>query len=154
MNTFLTIISGVAVFVVGQFVLELFIKPWNKYRSIKSKIVYILAYNAHQLYYALDYNCKESDSDLIRYRRASHELRNVAAELIGFIEEKHPLFFIPRKEQIYKASSQLIALSNGVSLLTHRGSVSTMDFIACNRKSERTLRKLLRLYPHMTFEAP
>lgn len=42
-----TVVSGVLVFVLGQIILELLIKPYKKYKELKSEIAYSLVYYAY-----------------------------------------------------------------------------------------------------------
>src|SRR5438105_629763 len=43
-SIFLTIVSGTAVFVLGQLLLKLFIEPIQEHRRVKAKIVHALTY--------------------------------------------------------------------------------------------------------------
>lgn len=47
MTVFITIISGVAVFVLGQIVLKIFIEPWQEYLQFKGKLSASLTYYAN-----------------------------------------------------------------------------------------------------------
>ncbi len=109
-NTFLTVISGVLVFVISQMFNEYWLRPIQNYKELRAKISYGLTLYAN-LYmnpvkYELLYETKERDS-------ASNELRMLAAEVDSFIELRPwGNVFIARKKVLAAVSKKLIGLSN------------------------------------------
>ncbi|MPN62005.1 hypothetical protein SDC9_209751 [bioreactor metagenome] len=82
---------------------------------MKSKISYSLAYYGN-LYKNPLSSSKGADERLVNdYRIASDELRKVAAELKGFIEERPTLaFLLPSGKKMMDAFHGLIGLSNSL----------------------------------------
>ena len=116
MSVFLTIISGVAVFVIGQIILKLFVEPWQLQRECIAKIAH------HLLLYANVYSNPGVGTDEAN-REASAETRKLAAELIAscrripFYDVLSSWKLFPKMEQILEAQKNLIGLSNS----THSG---------------------------------
>ncbi|POP33381.1 hypothetical protein C3B58_07730 [Lactonifactor longoviformis] len=113
LSTFLTIVSGSLVFIVGQIVVECYVKPMQEYKSIKSEISYILVYYANVFMNPV--NKAEdnffTDTWQTLYDEASKELRIAASKLAGFKQRKP--FFV-KKDKVEMAQSALIGLSNGL----------------------------------------
>ena len=111
MSTFLTIISGITVFVLGEIALKIFIEPWQKQRECIARI------GNHLTLYANVYsNPGIGNCDL--NLEASKESRKIAAELF---ESCHRIPFydffsgnrvFPSKDIISQVHGSLIALSN------------------------------------------
>lgn len=116
MSIFLTIISGVAVFLLGQTVLKLFVEPWQVQRECIAKIAH------HLLLYANVYANPGVGTDEAN-REASTETRKLASELIAscrripFYDALSKWGVFPRMESILEAQKNLIGLSNS----THSG---------------------------------
>ena len=108
-TTFLTVISGVLVFVIGQLFNEYFLKPIQDYKNLRAKISYSLT-----LYANLYMNPVELKKATQEYSDASLEIRKLAASVAAMIELK-PFgnIFIPKKSDLEKASEALIGISNG-----------------------------------------
>ena len=106
---FLTVISGVLVFVLGQLFIEYFLKPIQSYKQLRAKIAYNLTLYAH--FYMNPRKITQKNED---YSNASYDLRKLAAEVDSMIELK-PFwnFFIARKTTLREVSKNLIGLSNG-----------------------------------------
>ncbi|EOD3173389.1 hypothetical protein P7U51_003446, partial [Citrobacter freundii] len=49
MSVFITVLSGVLVFVIGQIVVKLIIEPINDFKKERSKIIYDLVFYANKL---------------------------------------------------------------------------------------------------------
>ena len=49
MSVFITVFSGVLVFVIGQIVVKLIIEPINDFKKERSKIIYDLVFYANKL---------------------------------------------------------------------------------------------------------
>lgn len=111
-NTFLTVISGVLVFVISQMFNEYWLRPIQNYKELRAKISYDLTLYAN-LYmnpvkYELLYETKERDS-------AANELRMLAAEVDSFVELRPwGNIFIARKKVLSAVSKNLIGLSNSL----------------------------------------
>lgn len=106
----LPIISGVLIFILGQIILELYLKPLKRYKEIKAEIVNALVYYAN-----IYYNPVLVGTVSLKAEReeAKKELRKLAAKLTGFTEERS-YYRGPGDEKIIKASSCLIGLSNSL----------------------------------------
>ena len=100
--TFLTIISGVIVFILGQLFIEYFLRPLQRYRELRAKAAYCLVFYANRFNSSFRTNAQETQD----------ELRKLAAELAAFAVEK-PLIVLPRSRKcLNDASSYFIGLSN------------------------------------------
>ena len=116
MIIFLTILSGVFVFVLGQITLKLFVDPWQKQRECISMIAH------HLLLYANVYANPGTGTDDIN-NEASTETRKLAAELIAsckripFYNALTKIKLFPTMEVILKVQKHLVGLSNS----THNG---------------------------------
>lgn len=111
----LTIIAGVMVYVLSQLFDEYMLKPIHRYTLIKSKVSYSLAYYGNLYMNPLTLGSETDERLTNDYRVASEELRKVAAELKGFIEEKPFLaMFLPNEQKMMKAYHGLVGLSNGL----------------------------------------
>ena len=108
LSTFLTVVSGVLVFVLGQLFNEYFLKPIQNYKEIKSKIAYNLTFYAN-LYMNPVENSKKNEN----IETASQEIRKLGAE-VDAISELRPFgnIFIPKKRILKKVSKKMIGLSN------------------------------------------
>lgn len=104
----ITIISGVVVFIIGQYLFSMWIQPLQEYKKIRSKIAFCLTYYAQ--YYSNVKIVSDQDSE---YNLGSDDIRKLASELRGFSETISFIHFgIPKKEKIFEASKKLIGLSN------------------------------------------
>ena len=116
MSIFLTIISGVAVFVIGQTILKLFVEPWQVQRECIAKIAH------HLLLYANVYSNPGVGTDEANME-ASTATRKLSAELIAsclripFYDALSSWKLFPKMKQIVEAQKNLIGLSNS----THSG---------------------------------
>lgn len=116
MSIFLTIISGVAVFVLGQTILKLFVDPWQAQRECLANIAH------HLLLYANVYSNPGVGTDEVN-REASVETRKLASQLIAschripFYERLSKTKLFPAMETILEVQKNLIGLSNS----THSG---------------------------------
>lgn len=132
---FITIISGVAVFVLGQIIVKLFIEPWQKQRECIARI------DHHLTFYANVYSNPGVGNEDLNYE-ASKETRIIAAELV---ESCHRIPFydflsgnaiFPSKDTIRQVQGNLIGLSNS----TYSGDPSVSD------TRSNKIRSLLRLH--------
>ena len=106
---FLTVISGVLVFVLGQLFNEYWLKPIQKYKELRAKISYELTLYAYLYMNPTVYGKSNKEADA-----ASDEIRKLAAEVDAMIELK-PFcnFLIAPKSVLADVSKNLIGLSNG-----------------------------------------
>ena len=142
---FLTVISGVLVFVLGQLFNEYFLKPIQAYKQLRAKIAYNLTLYAH--FYMNPIKITQKNED---YSNASYDLRKLAAEADSMIELK-PLgnFFIAPKKTLCEVSKNLIGISNGFysdncattieNNGTYRNNIYTL--LRINRHSEKKRKK-------------
>ena len=135
MDTFYVIISGVAVFIVGEVIVRFFLAPIHKFKEIKGEIASTLLFHANnygQEYVDLDTllgtegeeervinerikSAKKWNDDLTK---ASDETRATAAKLIS-VAEGIPFYtlialvkVVPSKKNVITAKKHLIGLSN------------------------------------------
>ena len=108
-STFLTIISGVFVFVLSQLFNEYYLKPIHEYKKLRAKISYSLI-----LYANLYINPVETKNITEDVKVASYEMRKLAAEVNSMIEIRPSICpNIPKKSVLYDVSKNLIGISNG-----------------------------------------
>ncbi len=137
-KTFLTIISGVSVYIISQLIFELYINRRKKYKEIREKIIYSIS--LYCCYYHSPYNLLD-DTQNIRieseYREASKEMRKIGAELAGYIGT------IPKRKKkkikkLKEALDGIIGLSNGFYIISEN-----FDTYEANIKSERKIKENL-----------
>jgi len=113
MSIFITIFSGVCVFVLGQVIVKLFIDPVHGYKASVGEVSTALI-NYTSSYANPGVGTKESMDE------ASKEIRLLASKLsaqvsmIPCYDKTAKVFFLPCKDNIYEAKTQLIGLSNGI----------------------------------------
>ena len=131
----LTIIGGVVVFVLGQLLNELLIKPFFKYRDILGKIDRDLTFYSH-----IYSNAGVHHRDHPIVNEAHEKLRKLSCDLrivyksVSWIEYFKIKGWIMSEEQKEKIAVNLIGLSN--SLLDH-------SYIENNLRREREIRKTM-----------
>ncbi len=138
----ITVLTGVLVFLVGEFIRTKWSEPTARYVMLRSKISSALSYYANR--YTSPVFLNEQSSLLPEvYKIASDEFRQLACELRGFIEQK-PIFLsnIPTKKILYEASSYLIGLSNGLIKADANDSYTAKD----NRSHAKHIKDLLSIY--------
>ena len=136
----LTTLSGVLVFVIGQIILECYIKPLQEYHKIKSEISFLLVLYANvymnpEIYgenKGALYTTKEKERRII----AEKELREAAAKLIG-IKQQKPL--LVKKDDITEASANLIGLSNGLYSSVTNQKIQMKENELCRKKIKKSL---------------
>ena len=136
----LTTLSGVLVFVIGQIILECYIKPLQEYHKIKSEISFLLVLYANvymnpEIYgenKGALYTTKEKERRII----AEKELREAAAKLIG-IKQQKPL--VVKKDDITEASANLIGLSNGLYSSVTNQEIQMKENALCREKIKKSL---------------
>ena len=109
----ITVISGVLVFIIGQYLLTIWVQPLQKYKELKQKISYSLTYYARYYNNVLDNAHRSLLEETSLYENGSDEIRKLASELRGFAETISWIHFgIPNKKVLYETSEKLIGLSN------------------------------------------
>ena len=139
-ETFLTVLSGVIVFVLGQIYLENVIRPNSRFRDLKAKIACDLIFYADRYSNPLDLEETYEENTREHYKQAGEGLRKLAAEIQGFIEIRRWYnFSIPEDKDLHSVSRNLIGLSN--SLWCYR--VHGRDVWQENIDMVREIRELL-----------
>lgn len=137
-ETFCTVISGVIVYVLGQYIKEIWLDRLQEYKSIKAKIAKALVYYAN--YYS---NLHVGVAPNEKYEKASDEIRQLASELTAFAETIYWLRLgIPKPKILKEASSNLIGLSNRFYAPTQD---SVLRYIEYNDRAATEVRRLLNL---------
>ena len=111
MDIFKTIVTGVAVFVLGQIFLKLVIEPIQKLRETIAEVAYYLA-NDHAVIHNADVVAKKIA------QTASSNLKQLGArlvsgqQLIPFYSVFRTLLSLPKKANIKSASQKLFQIRN------------------------------------------
>lgn len=109
-TVFVTVISGVLIYVLGQIVQNFVLKPIQDFQAIKGEISHKVKYHANIV---TNSGIKEN---LIE--RASTDMRDLSCQLeskyllIPFSQVFSKFGFIPSRKNIKEATSMLILLSN------------------------------------------
>lgn len=114
---FITVISGVIVFIISQCVIDFIINPHKEFLSLKERIAYALAMYCCYYHSPYNFNKKENVRAKEEYDEASKELRKIGSELAGYIGKVSKIRFIKRKK-LKDVKSALIGLSNGLYIYT------------------------------------
>lgn len=112
-TTFLTIIAGVFVFVIGQIVLKSIIEPIQKLREVISEVVFYLASDHSIIHGASVIEKKEllsvgSNLTCLGAKLFSSQL------LVPFYEKIHGVCGLPKTDDIVFASARLRLISNSM----------------------------------------
>ena len=110
-EVFITVISGVFVFVISEWLMNFIINPKKEYSSLKERIIYTIS--MYSCYYSNPYKLtkKENVRNKEEYDEASKELRKIGSELAGYlgnIKSKR------KRKKLEEVKSSLISLSNGL----------------------------------------
>lgn len=139
MDTFLTIISGVIVFVISQFVMDFIIKPIKEYKSLKYKVLYTLTLYCN--FYTNPYNSNHEEKNIRtkeEYAAVSSEIRKTGAEVAAFLGNV-PWYLPLTRKKLNVVMHDLIGISNG--LFAGRN----LYFLSVeNKKLEDDIKKKLR----------
>lgn len=111
----ITVISGVIVFVICQYLVIVLLQPIQRYKELKEKISYYLVKYANL--YANPINIDDCYEAVMEdeYKEAKSKIRELAAEIRGYIEILPLLRIgIPSKEKLKNASTRLIFISNNM----------------------------------------
>lgn len=85
-SIFWTIISGVLIFILGQIFVEAILKPHKRFKELKAKISYSLVLYGN-IYSSPLIREMSSVAELGEYEAVGSELRKLASELTGYLEE-------------------------------------------------------------------
>jgi hypothetical protein len=113
MTVFLTVLSGVITFVLGQLIIKLLIDPVHDFRRTVADIALVLI--EYTNVYA---NPGIAGSEIEKkvseeFRRLSSRL-NAQMYLIPYYQITAKIFGLPSRDKVFGAASDLIGLSNGV----------------------------------------
>lgn len=104
-----TIVAGVVVFIVGEWLKEIWLSPLQEYKSLKAKTARMLVQYANL--YSNTANLTKGNNE--HYDKASDEMRILASELSAFAETMHFIHIgIPKAKDIAEASRCIIGISN------------------------------------------
>lgn len=112
LTTFLTVIAGTLVFVLGQFILRLFIEPFDELMKLISKIEDNLIFYANV--------CCNPGTNSEKDTEAGIVLRSLSTQLIAKTNRVigHKIFeklrLLPKRNNLLKAHQEMIGLSNSV----------------------------------------
>lgn len=111
-ETFLTVISGVLVFVLSQLFNDYWLKPTHRYKDLRSRIAYSLVLYANLYMNPVEYKLALQTEER---EKASTDLRKLAAEVCAMAEIR-PLgnVFILNKKALSEVSRRLIGLPNNI----------------------------------------
>lgn len=116
--TMLTVVSGVIVgvlvFIVGQILTSIWLKPLQQYKDLKKETVYKLTYYANLYSNVIDLaDYSDSDKFVEEFKLASDELRKLSCSLKGFAETISWFRIgIPNQETINDSADLIMLLSN------------------------------------------
>ncbi|MDO8992684.1 MAG: hypothetical protein U1D41_11945 [Nitrosomonas sp.] len=113
MDIFLTIISGVIVYVAGQLILKLVIEPVHEMKKTIGKISHSLIENG-QVIANPGFLGKEGEKETSRHLRALSSQLQASLYLVPKYDCSSILFGLPPRAKILSASTDLIALSHSV----------------------------------------
>jgi hypothetical protein len=138
MTVFLTVLSGVITFVLGQLIIKLLVDPVHDFRRTVADIALAL------IEYANVYvNPGVAGSEV--ERKVSEELRRLSSRLNAqmYLIPCYPItakiFGLPSREKVVDTASNLIGLSNGVFR-------SASDLVRVNVKRADKIRDVLGIF--------
>lgn len=141
-----TVISGVFVYVVSEYIHETSLRRIREYQDIRRRVAYALTM------YACHYTNVTDETESYEKRKQvheeSHDMRKTASELRAFCEmlpDGAWLFKkqIPPKKDLFDASAFMIGISN--SFFQTNRSKEQNDFGVSNSKKAEKIYKLLKL---------
>lgn len=145
LTIFVTVLSGVLVFAISEWLKEIWLTPLQNYKKLRGKVSRLLTMYAchyHNPVDIADHNNKLPDD----YKIASEELRMLASELRAFIETLSWLKpGIPSKDDLYNASAHLIGLSNSMQVPYNTHFDRRIDD---SIENENEVKRLLKIYKY------
>lgn len=141
-----TVISGVFVYVVSEYIHETSLRRIREYQDIRRRVAYMLTMYA--CHYTNVTDETESDEKRKQVHEESQDMRKTASELRAFCETLPDgawLFKkqIPPKKDLFDASAFMIGISN--SFFQTNRSKEQNDFGVSNSKKAEEIYKLLKL---------
>ena len=139
MTVFLTVLSGVITFVLGQLILKLLVDPVNDFRRTVADVALSL------IEYANIYSNGAAEIEI--ERKASEEFRRLSSRLnaqmylIPCYRCTAKLFGLPSRDKVVDSAKNLIGLSNGVLRPVSDGNV-----ILVNLKRANEIRNALGIF--------
>ena len=134
-----TIIAGVVVFVICEWLKEVWLNPLQEYKKLKSKVSKELIVSS--MYYANP--IIHSDGMEKEYTEASNKMRELASEVAAFAEIVPCVHLgIPNSKNIVEAGKHLMGLSNSFFISNYNVAETHMDQ---NAVLENKVKKLLNL---------
>ncbi len=137
-NTFLTILSGVIVFIISQLIFEFIIKPREEFNMLKGEIFCCLTMYANIIANPLRYSSIKDVSENKEYLDASKNIRFIASRFAGILESHK---FVCRKKKYYSVTSNLIRLSNNLWI----DKCSKKDIYTENIKFENEIKEKFKI---------
>ena len=141
----ITVLSGVLVFAISEWLKEIWLTPLQNYKKLRGKVSRSLTMYA--CYYHNPVDIADHDDKLPDdYKAAAEGLRMLASELRAFIETlSWCKFGIPSKGDLYDASAHLIGLSNSMMVPYNSHFDRRLDNTIEN---ENRVKRLLRIYKY------
>lgn len=145
LTIFITVLSGVLVFAISEWLKEIWLTPLQNYKKLRGKVSRSLTMYA--CYYHNPVDIADHDDKLPDdYKAAAEGLRMLASELRAFIETlSWCKFGIPSKGDLYDASAHLIGLSNSMMVPYNSHFDRRLDNTIEN---ENRVKRLLRIYKY------
>lgn len=137
-----TVISGVIVYLIGQYFHVIWLNPLQEYKRIRAEIARQLLLYANVYTNVIGYD-EECESRKEKHIDVSNELRKLAASLEGYIQTLYWFKIgIPSKKKLSKVVSSLVFLSSScfVDYTPHQNQ--------SNRNEANAIRKLLKIYQY------
>ena len=135
-----TILSGVIVYLLGQYFHVVWLIPLQEYKKIRSKIArnLLLYANVYSNVVRID---EKSDKWKNEHIEVMDQLRILAAELEGYIQTLHWFKLgIPSKKKLSQAVSHIVRLSNSCI------DPYPIEQSKMNHDTANEIRKLLKIY--------
>lgn len=139
-TTFITVLSGVLVYVLSQFVLEGIINPRKKYKQLRERIIYTIT--LYCCYYHSPYNLLDEKQNVRGkedYEEASREMRKIGAELAGYIGTI-PRIRFKKIKKLKEVLGSIIGISNGFYIVSEK-----FDIYKANSDCEKVIKKNLKI---------
>ncbi len=136
-TTFVTVISGVLVYIFSQIFFEKFLNPSKELKILKRKIIFSLS--MYSSYYINPYKLNSNDNvrDKKEYETARMEMRKLGSELSAHIAVT---FRKKKKEELQIVLDNIISLSNG--FFDYQNGY---DVIKENINCEKKIKELLKI---------
>lgn len=117
-NVFITIFCGVTVYILGQIILKMFIDPVAELKKTISQVQYNLVKFSHILFNSEVFEQDKVEEIFLELRSLSAHLL-AKTSIIPWYDYTCSIFGLPKIDNIRKASTNLIALGNWISMKDH-----------------------------------